>query len=149
MKEAGRSCEAAGALPAWTPGTPPAAKLRDFINTFLTRIVIDREPAWHRLLIMRELVQPTRACAEFVENFVRPNFTVLDQIVRELLPAGVPERKRRLIAFSIIGQCMHYRVARNILTHLLGEEAFAAFTVDRLTDHITAFSLAGLKGEPS
>jgi AcrR family transcriptional regulator len=145
VKEAARYCEAAAPWPTWPPGTPPQTKLRDFVRTFLTRIVIDREPAWHRLLIMRELVQPTRACVAFVDNFVRPTAAVLQAIVGEVVPADMPVARRRLIAFSIIGQCLHYRFARPIMTLLIGQADFDAYGIDQLTDHITAFSLAGLE----
>jgi AcrR family transcriptional regulator len=145
VKEAAQHCTGSAALTSWPPGTPPVTKLRDFIRTFLTRLVIDREPAWHRLLIMRELVQPTRACVEFVQNFVRPNFEALLAILAELLPANVHEVKRRFIVFSIIGQCLHYRLARPVITLLVGQAEFDSYTVDQLTDHITAFSMAGLE----
>jgi AcrR family transcriptional regulator len=145
VKEAARSCEAAAPLPEWAPGTPPAAKLRDFIRTFLTRVVFNPRPSWHGMLIMREMVQPTRACVEFVDNFVRPTLAVLRAILNDLLPADVPEVKRHLLVGSIVGQCLHYRFARPIISLLVGQEEFDSYTVDQLTDHITAFSLAGLQ----
>ena len=144
VKQAAMGCESAGPLPEWGPDTPPAAKLHGFIRAFLERIVVNREPRWHALLIMREMVQPTRACAAFVEGFVRPNFEALQAILDDLLPAGVPQARRHLLGFSIIGQCLHYRVARPVMSHLLGPATFDAYGVDQLTDHITAFSLAGL-----
>ena len=57
----------------------------------------------------------------------------------------MPVARRRLIAFSIVGQCIHYRVARPIMTQLIGQAEFDSYSVDQLTDHITAFSLAGLR----
>jgi hypothetical protein len=119
--------------------------LRDFIHTFLTRVAVNRQPAWHGQLIMREVTQPTEACVEFVDSFVRPNCEVLAAIVNDLLPAGVPEVRRHLLIFSIIGQCLHYRFARPIISLLVGREEVDSYTVDQLTDHITAFSLAGLE----
>jgi AcrR family transcriptional regulator len=145
VKEAASHCEAAAPLPTWPPGTPPRTKLREFIRTFLTRVVMLREPAWHGLLIMREISQPTRACVELVDNFIRPTFGVLQTILAELLPADVPQVQRRLIAFSIVGQCLHYRVARPIMSLLVGQAEFDSYGIDQLTDHITTFSLAGLK----
>jgi hypothetical protein len=94
---------------------------------------------------MREIAQPTRACVELVDNFIRPTFGVLQTILAELLPADVPQVQRRLIAFSIVGQCLHYRVARPIMSLLVGQAEFDSYGIDQLTDHITAFSLAGLK----
>jgi hypothetical protein len=130
--------------PTWEPGTPPERKLRDFIHTFVARVAPDREPAWCGQLIMREMSQPTPACAEFVRQFVRPNFELLQMILGELLPADVPPLKRYLVGFSIIGQCLHYRVARPVVTLLLGEEGAGRLDVDTLAGHITEFSLAAL-----
>jgi len=145
VKHAAMGCEAAGPLPEWGPDTPPAAKLHGFIRAFLERMVVNREPAWHGLLIMREIFQPTRACAEFVEAFVRPTFQRLQGILDELVPPGVPEVKRHLLGFSIIGQCLHYRLARNVMLLLVGQQEFDSYTVGQLAEHITDFSLAGLE----
>jgi AcrR family transcriptional regulator len=145
VKEAARQCEAAAPLPTWAPGTPPAKKLRDFVATFLRRVVLNREPAWHGRLIMREIFEPTRACVEFVQDFVRPAFAALQAVLAELLPPDVPPVRRHLLAFSIVGQCLHYRIARPVVTLLVGQAEFDSYSVDQLTDHITAFSLAGLE----
>jgi AcrR family transcriptional regulator len=145
VREAAASCAAAGPLPDWGPDTPPAAKLHGFIRAFLQRVVVNREPSWQGLLIMREIFQPTRACAEFVEAFVRPTFQTLLGVLDELLPAAVPEVKRHLFGFSIIGQCLHYRLNRNVMLLLVGQDEFDSYSVDQLAGHITAFSLAGLK----
>jgi AcrR family transcriptional regulator len=144
VKHAYSSCGSEVPLPAWAPGTPPGTRLRDFISTFLRRVVLNREPSWHPLLIMREIFQPTDACVAFVEDFVRPHFQILQGILADLLPAEVPPLKRRLIAFSIMGQCLYYRVARNIVPLIVGAEEFQSYDVDRLTDHITSFTLAAL-----
>src|SRR6516164_7415874 len=64
-------------LPAWPPETPPADKLRAFIASFVERVVMDQQPAWHGRLMMREVFQPTGACIEFVREYVRPTFDML------------------------------------------------------------------------
>ena len=145
VKHAARTCNADAPLPEWAPGTPPAVKLRGFIRSFLQHVVVNHGPSWHGLLIMRELFQPTRACVEFVEGFVRPNFQTLLAILDELLPAGVSEVKRHLLVFSVIGQCLHYRFARNVMPLLVGREEFESYTVDQLADHIAGVSLAALE----
>jgi AcrR family transcriptional regulator len=144
VQYAAQQCESALPRPTWAPGTPPEQKLRDFIRVFLARVAPEREPAWCGRLILREMSQPTPACAEFVRQFVRPNFEALQMILGELLSADVPPLKRYLIGFSIIGQCLHYRVARPVVTLLLGEEGARRLDVDTLAEHITEFSLAAL-----
>jgi AcrR family transcriptional regulator len=145
VRHAGERCVARVPMPTWQPGTPPQRKLRDFVRMFLSRVAVDREPAWHGQLIFREMLLPTKACAEFVKDYVRPTFEVLGQILHELLPAGTPERSKLLVGFSIAGQILHYRSARPVLVMLVGPEVFHSFDVEALTDHITAFSLAAIE----
>ncbi len=126
------------------PGTPPEVKLRDFIRTLLMRVTVDREPAWHMELWMRELAQPTAACAEFVREYVGPLAHLLRGILREILPPDTPESGSFLVAMSIVGQCLHYRLNRPVIVQLIGEEEYRTYTVERLTEHIARFSLAAL-----
>jgi AcrR family transcriptional regulator len=144
VRDAGQGCLSSVPMPVWPEGTPPETQLRDFVRMFLNRVVIDREPAWHGQLIMRELTLPTKACSEFVKDYARPNFEVLGRILRALLPPEVPERTRLMIGFSIVGQILHYRSARPVIVMLMGPEAFASLDVETLTNHITDFSLAAM-----
>jgi AcrR family transcriptional regulator len=134
-------------IPEWPAGTPAAVKLRDFILTFLRRAVADREPRWPCQLIMRETMQPSKACEDFVRGFVRPNFRVLRGILQELLPADFSEEARRLVGFSIIGQALFYRAARGVLELIFADEQPLRFDEERLqvlAEHITRFTLAAL-----
>jgi hypothetical protein len=87
---------------------------------------------------------PTRACAEFVTQFVQPQVVVLRQILAELLPSEMPEPQRMMIGFSIVGQIMHYRSARPVLSMIMGDELFRSLDIETLTDHVTTFSLAAI-----
>ena len=58
------------------------------------------------------------------------------------------ERKLNALSFSVIGQCLHYRMARPVTERLIGPEAFQALDLDFLTDHITSFCLAALGSIP-
>ena len=64
-------------LPTWPVGTSPVVKLRDFIQVMVGRLMNCDKPAWHAQLMMRELAQPTSACAEWVRDYVRPHSEVL------------------------------------------------------------------------
>jgi TetR/AcrR family transcriptional regulator, regulator of cefoperazone and chloramphenicol sensitivity len=145
VREAGRCCTERVPMPVWPAATAPEAKLRDFIRMFLNRVAVDHQPAWHTQLIMREMLLPTEACAEFVKDYVRPTFDVLRAILREMLPADVSERQQFLLGSSIIGQVLHYRTARPVIALLIGQEVFDALDVDTLTEHITAVSRAALE----
>jgi AcrR family transcriptional regulator len=130
-------------IPHWPPGTPPEEKLRDFIKVLVQRMLGDGSPPWARQLFLRELSHPTAACAEFVQSIVRPNAELLGRILAELLP-HVPEGKRRLIGFSIVGQCFFHRFAQPIVALLVGEEEARNYDSALLAEHIAQFSLSAL-----
>src|SRR5262249_29529804 len=107
-----RVCTGRVPFPDWPPGTPGLVKLRGFIRTFVERLIIDHVPDWQARLIIRELFEPTEACAAVVEAHIRPTFVLLRGILDDLLPPETPPIKRRLIGFSIVGQILHYRLVR-------------------------------------
>lgn len=133
----------------WPPGTPPEVKLRDHIEAMLKRMLSERTP-WQRQLMNREILHPTFACREIVEVHIRARLGQLLQILDEILPADCSAPRRHQIAFSIVGQALHYHVARDLVKVLVGEEELAAhYQIDRLVDHITQFSLAAMGLAPS
>lgn len=145
VRHAANSCQTRVPLPNWPEGTPAKDRLRDFIRMFVNRVAVDHLPIWQGQLIMREMLIPTQACAEFVKDYVRPTFGALRVILDELLPASVTPHKRMMIGFSIVGQVLHYRAARSVVTLLVGPETFQSLDVETLTDHIYAFSLAAIE----
>ena len=86
----------------------PAGKLRSFIHRFVSRLMDTSRPAWHTVLIMRELAQPSAACAELVRDNIQPVVRVLTGILDELLPPEMPRWRRFMFGFSIISQCVNY-----------------------------------------
>jgi hypothetical protein len=96
---------------------------------------------------MRELAQPRCGATEvFVEGYVRPSFVALGAILRELMPQGTPAEEVRLAGHSIVGQCLHYHHARNVISLLVGASEFAGYSIERLTEHVWRFSLAAIRG---
>jgi AcrR family transcriptional regulator len=132
-------------MPQWPAGTSTAEKLRSFIRTILTRMLDVEQSPWQVRLMQREVLQPTSACKELIEGYFRPHFELLQRILGEALPAETPSHKRWQIAFSIIGQCLHYRMAGNVVELLIAREDLQKhFSTDQLAEHITQFSLAAL-----
>jgi AcrR family transcriptional regulator len=147
VRHAARLCEQITPLPVWPAGVPAEQRLRDFVRAFLTRLLREDVPVWHRLLIMREVAEPRPgACEEFVRGFVKPMFETLQGLLRELTPADTSEEALTLAGSSIVGQCLHYHHARHVLRQLFGEEQYKRFDLERLTDHVWRFSLAAVRG---
>ncbi|HEY3395177.1 MAG TPA: CerR family C-terminal domain-containing protein [Lacipirellulaceae bacterium] len=132
-------------LPTWSADTTPEQKLADFIKTFIRRVRSGPGDTWHTRLIMREIGNPSAACAKLVQSSIRPQFEILLSILVELLPDAADAEKLRLMAFSIVGQCLFYHFADPVIRNLLSEEEYAALEIDRLADHITQFSLQAIK----
>jgi TetR/AcrR family transcriptional regulator, regulator of cefoperazone and chloramphenicol sensitivity len=133
-------------LSAGEPGrdSNPSEELRCFVYHFLGHVLAINDPEdWRHRLIHRELLHPTTASDVLIREVIRPRFERLEQIIGRFCP-DADERKRHALAFSVIGQCLHYRMARPINERLIGREAYHALDLDYLTDHITSFCLAAL-----
>lgn len=133
-------------LPEFQPNTSPEQKLKGFIRTLVSRMLDANQSPWSQKLMLREIIQPTGACRELAQKYFKPHFERLNDILKELLPSDYSEVSRHKMAFSIVGQCLHYRVCSESITMLISaEEANATITVDRLAEHITEFSLGGIE----
>ena len=126
------------------PTAPTAQRLRQFIGGRLLRVFDDHRPAWHGRLLSREMVDPTPALDRLVHQHIRPRCEQLQAVVRELLGPRASEEQVRLSALSIIGQCLFYYHDRAVLKRLFPKHDHGAAQIDRLADHITAFSLSAL-----
>lgn len=131
----------------WPPETPPAEKLRDVIRFQLLKFLDPNRPAWLARLIVRELTQPSGACAELVREYIEPRSKVLIGILRELMPPDTPQRKLFLTAFSIVGQCHFYCTHRPIIRLLIGEDEYQSLDPAMLAEHIAQFTLRALQAE--
>src|SRR5207248_2579199 len=135
--------------PQWPAGISPQDKLRFFIRRWLEHFLDEQRPSWHTRLMLNEMAEPTEACAKLVEAYIRPMADTLHDILRELVPPNVSLEQRWLIGFSIVGQCLFYKVHRPVAELLMGPENYRRLDLDLLADHIGRFSLAALgRGEP-
>ena len=134
-------------MPELSDDMPPEERLRIFVQTMVTRMVGIEDVSWQSQLMMHEMLRPTKACQAMVEEYLRPEFELLLDILRELLPHDVPHHDLYHAGFSIIGQCLFYRVAGDVVRFIVSPDEFQQhYTVERLTDHIYRMSLAGLAG---
>jgi AcrR family transcriptional regulator len=136
-------------LPEWPPATPPAKKLHDFVDNLLERMLGLGQPPWQVQLMMREVLQPTAACRELVEDYIRPHFAVLVAVLDELAEGRLAEAELRRVGMSIVGQCFLYRAAGDVVAMLVPpDELESLHTPVRLADHVTRFALAALGAGP-
>ncbi|MFT7641055.1 MAG: AcrR family transcriptional regulator [Pirellulaceae bacterium] len=124
----------------------PETRLRDFIFTLLRRMLAPKEDEWQSNLMLREVLNPSAACQELVQDYFRPHFEMLSRTVSELVPAGTMPERVRQICFSIVGQCFYHRVAGAVVPLIVDEDEYAThYSVDALAEHIFHFSLAAVR----
>ena len=132
-------------VPDWPPGTQPETKLRDFIRTMMKRVVEVKTAPWQTLLLMREMQQPTAACRELVQGYFRTEFQILLDILAEILPSDTPQYRLHQIGFSVVGQCVHYKVGRHVIAMLIDEDELKEhYGTEQIAEHITEMCLAAL-----
>ncbi|MBL8830129.1 MAG: CerR family C-terminal domain-containing protein [Planctomycetaceae bacterium] len=134
----------------WTsPGLPPHARLRAFIEGMLRSRLDPARPRWHMEIMLREMAHPSPTCAEMVERFIRPMAESLWSILGEFIPNAPQDRHGWVVGFSIVGQVLFYYVHQPIVRTLMGDDEFNRLTVTELAEHITRFCLAALGQGPA
>ena len=127
----------------------PEERLRCFIRAFLSRLLDEGIPAWHGQLMAREIAAPTGALGQLAQGSIRSQYTVLVDILADLLGEGrvTPGQESErlfLAAMSIVGQCLHHFTARRVIASLR-PHCFDPTDIEQIAAHITRFSLAGLR----
>jgi AcrR family transcriptional regulator len=132
-------------LPEWDSSVPAERRLHDFVDNMLERMLGLGQPPWQVRLMMREVLQPTEACRELVEDYIRPHFAVLVAILDDLAAGRLSQPELRRVALSIIGQCFLYRAAGDVVGMLVpADEIERLHTPSRLAEHVTRYALAAL-----
>ncbi|MEX1039910.1 MAG: CerR family C-terminal domain-containing protein [Pirellulaceae bacterium] len=98
----------------------------------------------HHMLLMREIANPTEALEGIVREFIEPHFNMLNAILEPLLPPDTPSLKRKMFGFSVIGQCIYYKMAAPIIPMLLTEEEREQLDAEQIARHITDVVLTSL-----
>ncbi len=126
---------------------PVTERLEGVIRSFLQRTIGMDEPEWKGCLMARELAEPSGALPKIIQEVARPVHDLLLGIVAELAP-GRNEEERWLCVQSIIAQCHFFRHAEAVLEVLRPQwaELSKQERIERLSGHITQFTLRGLGG---
>lgn len=132
-------------LSPWPEGTPAREKLRSFIGNVLERMLGFGRPRWETRLMLREVLHPTDACRDLVQDYIRPQFERLVAILDELADRQLDAAHLRRLSVSIFGQMFVYRAAGDVVGMLVPADELAALhTPVPLADHVTHVALAAL-----
>ena len=123
----------------------PEDQLKSFVQALLVNILGKDPTNWRHLIMSREMVEPTNAMSIIIKEMIKPRFQQLYVIVQELLGEGVEEETVRRYCFSITGQCLYYRFAQPVIMKLNPQQKYDQSVIEKLSDHITQFSLNAIK----
>jgi AcrR family transcriptional regulator len=145
IKYAHRFREQQVPLPEWPPGTPARVRLRDFVHTTVQRLLVARELPWQAQLMFREITNPTGACQQLAQDIFRPHFNMLLGILKEMAPKGTEEERLYRLGFSVIGQCVFYKLHRPVIGMLVPEgKCGNLLDAEELADFITEMVLRAI-----
>ncbi len=132
-------------MPSSDFGDPEDA-LRAFISAMLARLVLDDQGRqWHLRIMVHELARPSEGLPVIVEELIGPRYSLLRSIISAIVGLPPEDDTVRLSAHSIIGQIAHYIHGRPVLGHVWPDMRFTPEQVAQIADHISEFSLAGLR----
>jgi AcrR family transcriptional regulator len=143
----------AGSVKAHPPdgGVPPKApareRMRGRVLALLQRMA---DPNNHEVEIMhREMANPTGLLTEVLRQVLEPMRQDTGAIVQELLGDGASERQIRFCEMSLMSQCFgpmfHLRRAKMTAGTPPPPGPPFELDVEGLADHITRFTLAGIR----
>jgi len=127
------------------PGDSADKRLHAFVRNYLDRLLDDGRPAWHGQLIAREMADPTHALDSVIENFVRPQYAGLREIVADLLGLEAGEQALSLAVCTVVSQCVFHKQCRPVLKLLMPENDYSPAGRERLASYITTITLSGLR----
>jgi len=125
-------------------GAGAEQRLRAFVLSFLLRIFDAGPQAHHGKLMAREMADPTRALDALVEQEIRPMCEQLHGIIADLLGAAASPESVRVCSMSVIGQVLFYHHSQPVIRRISPDLIFNPGQIERLAEHITRFSLAGI-----
>ena len=126
------------------PSATAVERLRTFVHSMLTDL-LGEKPSWLLKLMAWELAEPTAGLDLLVEKAIAPFDAGVASIVRELAGPSATEQEVSDCASSIIAQCHHYHHGRAVVHRLGWYKTYDPAVIEHLTDHITRFSLAGIR----
>ncbi len=124
---------------------PPDRRLYLFIRTMLGHVYHRGEPTLLARMMLHEMVQPTEALDRTIELSVRRVCDGLRQIVRNLAPEPVDERRVAAAARAVVLQIHGLHLTHAMWSRLEPDlKLKTAADLDHLAEDLWRFALAGL-----
>jgi AcrR family transcriptional regulator len=135
-----------GGVPA---DAPAEERLRGRILSIMRRVSDPESYGFD--IVHKEMASPTGLLKDAVGRTLEPIRAGFSGVIREILAKDADETRVQLCRMSIMAQCLHpllrerRRVQSVCAAHATGTEHLLK-DVERLAEHVTRFSLAGMRG---
>ena len=134
-----------GAARAGGDGRPANERLRAYVRVFVQRLMGSGRDTWIHQLLMREIADPTPALDMVSAQVLKPRITYLCAIIGEL--AGRPPLDPHVVRCALSVQSQFHALLWNpVLPRMAAGVATASETLDAIAEHITRFSIGGVRG---
>jgi AcrR family transcriptional regulator len=140
-----RQCLHNGRLALPASSLSPEERFTRYIHSFMDSLVAAGRPSWCGRLVIRELVQPTPALPQVIEEIIRPNFLLLRQLVSDVAGFPLEDETLDLLTHGVHAQCVHWKASRSIFPYLWPGLRLDEAGIRRIAGHIAAFSIAGIR----
>ena len=122
------------------PKDPAEARERlVFVIRQLAEGILETRPSYTRLIMLREMYEPSKALDQVFEEFIQPRVRAIEDAVAYFLPGASP-RAITHHAISVLGQIVYHRCAAPVALAILGEKAYSAALVEEIIEHVLQFS---------
>jgi AcrR family transcriptional regulator len=111
-----------------------AARLGAFVRGMIEQLLAPRPDTHVQQLLMHEMTDPTPMFDRIAKGVMRPRLSYLCKLVGELMDRPPADRVVVNAAASVQAQCL-----------MVKSTAMKSAPIDELADHITRFSLAGIR----
>lgn len=123
----------------------PEERIRAFVSMVLHRLAEPGEAQPLLRLMRHEMREPTPLAPWIAERTILPQVRFLSRAVAEMLDCPPEDPRVRRCVLSIQAQCFHYQPSSFRQAAMPDWRPLAASEVAAVVEHVTAFSLAGIR----
>jgi AcrR family transcriptional regulator len=130
------------------PDAPAEKRLYALIHSNLHRILDDGRLGYSGQILLRDMAEPTPVIEPILRNLIGPIRDLTRKIISDLLGPKATEQQISFCELSVVHQCiaLSFAKSRGKLPPFIGTDSkgITSEFIDKLAEHITQFSLAGI-----
>jgi AcrR family transcriptional regulator len=131
---------------AWRrPGMSPEQLFEGFVRDFLGRLLDPAKPAWHAILMAREMSDPTEALDAMIEQFIRPQMQTLGELICQVAGRPIDPQTMGHCIESVVPQIVFHLQCRKVVERINPTRAYDTQCIDAIARHVATFSIAGIR----